>query len=413
MDYSGLIGIILSGYLLVSSLHIPVFPRLSEELERIFELQPTDIAKKVSGGYGTLGAFLGVVMLPPSWRLNIFVWLQNNVAYLIIAVFLLAGSPSLVRRKEAREEEKTRPERLVGNKQSCIGNFKYNFVGATVAGLSLMAATSVVQDYYGIYRLHLSLMVNVLLISCVMIGVSFQKAEQSDPTTKTQADAYDPSLHWLNQRLNLYHLINVYFFSFLSAILISTYSYYCFKNGYKLQMSFWVYVQYSIVLLFFYMCAYTNKYHNYILFQETVPWLLFLFYKWLNWFEHTVLAYIFLGAHIGIYILISKYRKGKVSGHRQIPFNYINHIVAIILFLVMLSTTQSIERIPEIRIGTYLGVIEKDDYMEQIQNLPFFNENSRDIDATVLLDFLNSNFAAELKKRDCYPATIERLDMLF
>jgi len=412
MNFSGIISIVFGIFVVVIASPFsegPALAKLTKGLERLIMLEPEKPAKKILVIYGAVMCLIGGLSFFPGLLVTIVSWVQDYIYYLIAAIFVFALIPPFIKWLESRKGKNCATLRSV------FGNLGFNLAGALAASASLWAASLVIKDYWGIYRLDLSTAISFIMAACVWIAFAYQKAEQSNPDTNDPSkkpDAYDPSLKWKNQILNIIHLVNVYFFSLLSGFLLFTYSYYCYSHGHKPALTWEIYIQLSIILIFFYMCARNKMEHVYLLFLETVPILLFLFVLWFSWFEYNGRGTAwFIAGHFCFY-LIAVLLKERTRGRLKL-FNVIVPIVAFSLMIVVLYTSQSVERIPLNQARNHLSLIGMEDHVEDVEALLFFDSEKQDIDSAVFMDYLNRTYKTRLEQIGCYPASVENLNNAF
>jgi len=382
-------------------------PFLSKRSEAAFKLFPNNTAVTMRAIYGVLIILIGLLDFIPSNFIQLSLsFVKNHIFLFISLIFVFALLPPVIAFFERRKDSECASKKYV------LGNLTFNVLGAIATGSSILAASMIIEDDYGLYRSQLSAMTTLVLAVCVWIAFTFQRAEQkaySDGLHSVKSDKYDPSLKWKNQILNVVNLVNVYFFSLFSGVLVFIYARYCFVHGYRPKMSIWIYIFLSIILLFFYACALNPQKHIYLFFLEAVPLMLFLLVLWFTWFDVSKTSTaIFIGAHLIVYITLLLMREKKEKLLKV--YNIVVPIVVILLLAFILVTSQNIERTTRTVAEKYLGLIDQKDHITEIERMKYFDAVNNDIDSSVLIDYMNINFEQELKRINLFPATIESLN---
>ncbi len=210
--------------------------------------------------------------------------------------------------------ERKNPDRPVG-KDYIWTNLGLNMAGSASAISMIYVAYKEIKDFQFIEDFQIDSIVAILVPVCVWIVFSYQSIEQQKYGRRPESVNHDPSLKWANQMFNVLHLINVCFWALISSVLVVAYTLYCHIHSIQLNME-WSYLWLlTMVLIFFYLCAFVEHDYVRLVFLIDVPLILICGMYWMSWFrmDQTMefFQFIFFLVHSLVYTLLI-YRKEKV-----------------------------------------------------------------------------------------------------
>lgn len=224
-------------------------------------------------------------------------------------VVIIAVLPSAIAFYESKN-----PDRTV-RKDYIWKNLVLNIAGSASAVSMIYGAYREIRDFQFIEDFQIDSIIAILVPICVWIVFSYQSIEQQKYSRKPEEFNHDPSLKWKNQMFNVLHLINVCFWALLSSVLVVAYTLYCHIHSIQLDLE-WPYLWLlTMVLIFFYLCAFVEHDYVKLVFLIDVPLILICGMYWMSWFriDQTMefLQFIFFLVHSVVYTLLV-YRKEKV-----------------------------------------------------------------------------------------------------
>lgn len=227
-------------------------------------------------------------------------WIQNHWFVAAVYILIAAVLPSVVARKE-REKKQFR-----ANKSYASRNCMYNLMGAAAAGAVFGLASGVIKDFGYLKYFYVDDLIPIFACISVWIAIVYQQGERKKDREK-KLD-HDPSLKFLNQKLNLLHLFNVYFLSIISVVYLVVYTIYCRINHISIAVRldnfyFWI----SVVMVFFYALLQHELRYLYVTSLICIPVILISCVYWTTWLtlnrEARFLQWIFVLVHFVIYML--------------------------------------------------------------------------------------------------------------
>ena len=277
-------------------------------------IEPKDVFKKIVkiiAGFSSAVSLLKCVC-EVDLVVLLLRFLQDYRIWFYAGICCLAEIPGITAYFERKKDSEAIKKSYVWQ------NALYNFVGAGCAVVIIETTYKNIKNFRFLEDFYVGEIVLSLLPLFVWIAFSYQYAEQ-------QKDLQDhsPSLEWKNQILNILHLIDVYFWSLISAELLICYTLYCYIHHAPIELDGWYLFSLSIVLIFFYICGVHEQYHLYLLFLTAVPAILLYIIQWLSWFEidREALHYqvIFIIVHFIVYLFIV-FRRERNTSIRNLIF---------------------------------------------------------------------------------------------
>lgn len=309
-------------------------------------------------------------------------------------------------------------------------NLVCNLAGAVAAVMLLLIAHYEIKDFRFLEEYHIDSILKIILPVCLWIALSYQSIEQQSGRKN-----HDPSLKWKNQICNMLHLFNIYFWVFLSTILIIAYTIYCHIHNVQLMMNVWYLVFLSLVLIFFYLCAFNREEHVRFVFLVDVPVILICSIYWMTWFEAgedmVTAQFIFVLVHSVLYTILVYIQNGIIARRRLcdgrdpayrvyvkwIPvkikswFHIITLLLVIVAYCVFWVIPNSItaERVECAMAQVCIGKICKDTgqdadaLMEEIEGFTWYDEACQDMDRSQFLIYLYDRLYAEMVDKGVIP----------
>lgn len=362
--------------------------------------------------------------------INIIIYIVRSFWWGICGfVFIMAILPPLI----ASFERKS-PDRPVG-KDYVWKNLGLNIAGSFSANSMIYVAYREIRDFRFIEDFQIVSIIAVLVPICVWIVFSYQSIEQQKYSNRPQTVNHDPSLKWINQMFNVLHLINVCFWALISSVLVIAYTLYCHVHNIQLDMD-WSYLWLlTMVLIFFYLCAFVEHDYVKLVFLIDVPLILICGMYWMSWFiiDETMefFQFIFFLVHSVVYTLLI-YRKEKViarcrSANETDPeykiyirrvgikiknwFSIITIGVIVMAYMIFWIVPHFlIERdsfafvencITEICYGTEQNAKE---LLDEIKTLDWYDAENDNVDRAHLLRYINENLFEEMVDKDAISA---------
>ncbi len=159
----------------------------------------------------------------------------------------------------------------------------FNAAGAAAACLMFALAHSIIPDFTVLKRFQIEKLVPVFISMSFILVFLYQSAEQSIKE-KAASINHDPSIKWINQKINMLHLFNAYFVPVISAVYIITYTIYCRLYHITLVMDGKYILFLVITLLYFYILSMHSYEYLYKLFLIVTPGILISSVYWMSWF---------------------------------------------------------------------------------------------------------------------------------
>lgn len=358
-------------------------------------------------------------------------FLQKRWQYICLFILLVAVIPpfmAVLDKKKAGESVK---------KGYARGNFCCNIAGAACAVALLFIAHYVIEDFRFLEDFHIDSIFKIMLPICLWVALSYQSIEQQSARLD-----HDASLKWRNQRCNMLHLFNVYFWVFFSTVLIIAYTIYCYIHNVQLTMNLWYLVFLSIVLVFFYVCANNDQGHIKLVFVVDVPVILICSIYWMSWFQFSdgmrLAQFMFILVHSLLYIRIIYREAGimaacepgekkdpeykvyfKSVGMRSFRLKVIQykvkswfHIITFFLILVAygifwvlpnIMTTERIEfAVAKACIDKICTDTDRDveTVIDEMKSCTWYDDERQDMDRTQFLIFVYDELGQEMKDKD-------------
>lgn len=273
-------------------------------------VNPSKNGKIITRSIGAVAIEYSALKLFEIDVINILIYIVRSFWWGICGlVFIMAILPPLI-----ASFEKKNPDRPVG-KDYVWKNLGLNIAGGLSANSMIYVAYREIKDFQFIEDFQIDSIIAVLVPICVWIVFSYQSIEQQKYNNRRQSVNHDPSLKWINQMFNVLHLINVCFWALISSVLVIAYTLYCHIHNIQLNME-WSYLWLlTMVLIFFYLCAFVEHDYVKLVFLIDVPLILICGMYWMSWFiiDETMefLQFIFFLVHSVIYTLLNlQKRKG-------------------------------------------------------------------------------------------------------
>lgn len=401
---------------------LEVFADIANFLCGKISVSPSKNSKIITVSLGVVAAAYTLLKFFRVDIINRLIYIiQNSLFEICGFVIIIAVIPPIIAFYERQNPDK--PVR----KDYIWKNLALNIAGCASAISMIYAAFKEIKDFRFIEDFQIDSIIAILVPICVWIVFSYQSIEQQKYACETKSFNHDPSLRWINQMFNVLHLINVCFWALISSVLVVAYTLYCHIHNIQLDLE-WPYLWLlTMVLIFFYLCAFVE--HDYIklVFLIDVPLILICSMYWMSWFriDQTMefLQFIFFLVHSVVYTLLI-YRKEKVIARcmsvnetdpdykiyfRRIRVKIKNWFsiitIGIIImaymifwivphFLIERDSFAFVENcVIEICYGTEKNAEES---LCEIKTLNWYDAERDNVDRAHLLNYINENFLQEM-----------------
>lgn len=315
------------------------------------------------------------------------------------------------------------------------GNCFFNLVGAACAYTLLKIVYETIENFSFLKEFYVGDIALSFLPVCLWIALSYQQVEQEKEQEKRKEKLvpdHSTSLSCINQILNVLHLVNVYFWSLVSAELIICYTLYCYIHHAPQKLSGRYLLGISVVLFFFYLCGTHTHVHLYLLFLAAVPAILICVVQWMSWLAvdgaMVGLQLGFIVFHFGIYMLIIYVHekrtrpKGAKNGkqdplrvlknwaweikedHKKLAlilgqwFYFVVFVILAISYTIFWIAPSTLERVPYSKAVNHICMIcgeteEAESLLTEIRESEWYDDTLKDpdLDKTRYLLFLYDN----------------------
>ena len=204
----------------------------------------------------------------------------------------------------------------VATKEYIRNNLVFNMLGALSACTMYYLAHILIPDFGALKEFEIESVVSIFVPACWSFVYLYQQEEQNNPKVRD----HNTSIEWKNQRINMLHLFNVYFFSILSAVYVVAYTVYCRIHNRALVLNGSYIVYLIMVLVFFFVLSFHEYEYLFMIFQVDVPAILISSVFWMTWFENAD-DYLF-GEICFILIVFMAYVLRLFTRYRIIVFNH-------------------------------------------------------------------------------------------
>lgn len=198
-----------------------------------------------------------------------------------VIVFLYVGGVAMLSPATAFYERKTRG--FISAQSYAAKNCGFNLLGALAACIMFLLAYKIIPDFSVLKRFQIEGIVSVFLSMSIVLVLLYQSEEQNRNENVVRLD-HDPSIQWYNQKMNMLHLFNTYFFSLISVIYVVTYTIYCRIYHIQLVMDIKYVFFLVIAMLFFYTLSAHPYEYLYMIFLTNIPVILVCSVYWMSWF---------------------------------------------------------------------------------------------------------------------------------
>lgn len=240
-------------------------------------------------------------------------WIQKHwwaaAAYILTAALL----PPMTAKKELGSKTFRADASYAGR------NCMYNLFGAAAAGAVFGLLCEVIKDLGNLKYFYVDDLAPAFASLSVWLAVVYQQGERK----KAQEEGldHDPSLKSKNQKLNLFHLFNVYFISIVSVAYLVVYTIYCWIYHINITVRPSVaYLCISVALVFFYALLQHEHRYLYVTAIICISVILISSVYWTTWLtldrKTRFLQWIFVFAHSVIY-MTSLFIREKLIRIRQ------------------------------------------------------------------------------------------------
>lgn len=227
-------------------------------------------------------------------------WQRNWMGICLYIIFFALIPPAVAFWERKKEDSKIKPSYVKGN-------LIYNLLGAGSACAMIWVSCNIIGDFFCLIEFHAEGIVSILISACVWLVFAYQRIEQHKDLPDHSADT-----KWLNQKLNMFHLFNAFFFSTISVVFIVCYSIYCYIHNLQLTIQPNYFLALTIMLLFFYSLSQHFHQHVYMVFVVMVPVILVSSVYWMSWFSMSnmmrCVQWIFIVMHSLLYAFLIFYR---------------------------------------------------------------------------------------------------------
>lgn len=200
-------------------------------------------------------------------------------------VFLYVGGVAVLSPAAALYERKKCG--FISEQLYAVKNCGFNLLGALAACIMFLLAYRIIPDFSVLKRFQIEGIVSIFLSMSIVLVLLYQSEEQ---IRYKNGDRYvvtldhDPGIQWFNQKINMLHLFNTYFFSLISVVYVVTYTVYCRIYHIHLVMDIKYVFFLVIAMLFFYSLSAHPYEYLYMIFLTNIPVILVCSVYWMSWF---------------------------------------------------------------------------------------------------------------------------------
>lgn len=301
-------------------------------------------------------------------------------------------------------------------------NGLYNLGGVGASYAMFFLAHQIIPNFNLLEKFQIETYTSVFISMSAVLVCLYQSTEQEMDRQGVPMD-HDPSIEWLNQRINMLHLFNAYFFPLISTVYIITYTIYCRIYQIPLVINGWYISFLVLALAYFYLLSLHPYEYLYKIFLIATPAILITSTYWLSWFEKDrSMIYIESGFIIINLIFFSlrvlsrtqmpdeiaqkKGLAGFITRWRYILgkniFSLFLIVIAVVAHLLIACFPLSTERIQSTEAENFVYLICDDtnrdpaQIIEKSHSLTTYDAASGSYDKLDYMDFLSRELKAEI-----------------
>lgn len=353
------------------------------------------------------------ILCPDGVIFSALLWIQAN--WWIAGIYILTAAilPSAVAKKEHTKRDFRANENYVGK------NFKFNISGAAASCAVFGLVYLVVGDFNYLKFFYIEDLIPIIATVSVWIAVIYQKIERKKD--KAGEVDHDTSLKYMNQKLNLLHLFNVFFLAIVSVVYLVSYTIYC--RTYHIRFAIHpcaYYVLITVALIFFYLLSLHKHRYLYLTFIIFVPVILISSVYWMTWFtlnekmRFWQWAFVFIHSMIYIFLVFKKerviYTERNEAGKRKIMsdnyFLLAIPVVVSLIFIIVYALPSFIDRLPANEAYNYIDMIcadtdvDVDAMIEKAMEQEMYNEIDENYDIQAFMKFLATELGVQLMEKE-------------
>lgn len=307
-----------------------------------------------------------------------------------------------------------------------IANGVLNFLGFLAASAMFLLVCDIIPNFNVLKRFQIEAFVSIFISLSATLVLLYQSTELAMAKNQEIEMDHDPSIQWLNQRINMLHLFNAYFFPLISVVYVIAYTIYCRIYQIQLVMDR-KYIGFLILaLLYFYILSLHPYEYLYKIFLIATPAILITSTYWMSWFVRDRRMIYIESGFIVINLIIFSLRvicktempvelkdlagpKGLFARCRYIYNENIINIfvlfIAIIAYFSVVLPPLMTERIRSGEAENYICAICRDtDYdwaqlVEKARNMATYDAESGSYDKMDYMEFINEELKTAITSK--------------
>ena len=273
--------------------------------------------------------------------------IQRRILFLIpIMVFA-----SLIPPVSTYVERRMRRDETIANNNYIKWNAIFNSAGALIISALAALFRWQIDDVLRLNAFPIWILLGFVMVASILLVITYQEKEMN---TKYIID-HSADAKLLNQILNMIYLFLVYTFGFTMGLLEIIYS--LRWKGTMTDRQMWVAAPLGLIMVFFYLCAFSRIRHVRFAFEIGVPGVLVAMFLWMKGFEKgkgvviaellffliNISIYLFAHPHVRRFIIsIVKWSETTHPPVKAYKFFYIIFVLVLVMLFGVVAIASGI-----------------------------------------------------------------------